>query len=311
MQQYTSIDDIAIENAWLTIGVFDGVHVGHQQVIRELVVGAKKASLPSVVLTFHPHPAVVLGGKTDFKMLNTPAEQADILAALGVEYLINQPFTRALADQTAEEFMERVSRHLGLRTLVIGYDTALGRGRQGNAARLAEIGLELGYAVISVPPISDERGIISSTRIRQEVTAGEVDSAAQDLGRYFFVSGPVVHGDGRGHTLNLPTANIQAPPGKLIPSNGIYACWAWVDGQRYLAAVNVGVRPTFTPDLPAPAVEAYILDFDRDIYGTEVKVEFVSYLRPEEKYATITDLLNQIRNDIEITKKILNKIVDQ
>ncbi len=129
--------------------------------------------------------------------------------------------------------------------------------------------------------------------------------AAADLGRNFFVAGPVVHGDGRGHTINIPTANVQVPPGKLIPANGIYACWAWVEGQRFQAAVNVGVRPTFTPDLPAPKVEAYLLDFNRSIYGMEVKIEFVRYLRPEEKYPNVKELLDQIHLDIEKTRQVL------
>ena len=305
MQQYQSIEELAIENAWLTIGIFDGVHRGHQQVIKRLISGAHENGSPSVVLTFEPHPAVVLGGKLDFKSLNTPAERASILASFGVDILINQTFDRALADQTAEEFMRRASRQLGLRHLVIGYDTALGRGREGNAARLTEIGRTLGYMVESVPPLADEKGIISSTRIRAAVIAGDVTGAAAGLGRCFFVAGPVVHGDGRGHTINIPTANIKAPSGKLIPANGIYACWAWVEGKKYLAAVNIGVRPTFTPDLPAPAVEAYLLDFNRSIYGVEVKLEFVQYLRPEEKYPSVEKLLEQIHRDIEKTREIL------
>ena len=265
MQQYQSIDELSIENAWLTIGVFDGVHLGHQQVLRQLIAGAHENDFPSVVLTFSPHPAVVLGGKPDFKCLNTSEERAEILANLGVDILITQTFNRALADQTAEQFMERVSRSLGLRHLVIGYDTALGRGREGNAARLTEIGQKLGYTVESIPAVRDDQGIISSTRIRAAVLAGDMALAARDLGRYFFVVGPVIHGDGRGHTIDIPTANIQVPAGKLIPANGIYACWAWVEGKRHQAAVNVGVRPMFTPDLAVPMVEAHLLDFDRII----------------------------------------------
>ncbi len=307
MQQYSSIDELAMENAWLTIGIFDGVHRGHQKVLRQLLSEAHRNGSTSVVLTFDPHPAVILGGRSDFRTLNTPAERAEILASLGPDILINQTFDRALANQTAEEFMQRLCGHLGLRGLVVGYDTALGRGRQGNATRLAEIGQRLGYEVESVPPLADERGIISSTRIRAAVAAGDVSSAAADLGRYFCVAGPVVHGDGRGHILNIPTANIHFPAGKLIPANGIYACWAWLEGTRYQAAVNVGVRPTFTPDLPAPAVEAHLLDFDRSIYGQNVKVEFVRFLRPEEKYSKVEKLLDQIRKDIGNTREVLSK----
>ena len=305
MQHFHSLDDIHLDNAWLTIGVFDGVHRGHQEVLRRLVSGARDNGSPAVVLTFTPHPAVVLGGKTDFKCLTTPEERSELLESLGADAVITQTFSRSLADQTAEEFMRRLTRTLGLRCLIIGYDTALGRGREGNAARLTEIGQELGYLVQTVPPLMDEAGILSSTRIRAFVATGNLPAAASDLGRYFFVTGPVVHGDGRGHTINIPTANVQVPTGKLIPANGVYATWAWVEGKRYLAATNVGVRPMFTPDLPSPIIEAHLLDFSHDLYGKQVKLEFVEYLRPEEKYSSVEALLEQIRRDIEKTRKIL------
>jgi riboflavin kinase/FMN adenylyltransferase len=306
MRQFRSIDKPAIENAWLTIGVFDGVHLGHQQVLWRLISGADKNGSPSVVLTFDPHPAVVLGGKTDFKCLTTPQERADILCSLGVDIVITQTFDRLLADQTAEQFMQRLKNSLGLRHLVIGYDTALGKGRAGNASRLTEIGRQLGYTVESIPPLKDERGIISSTRIRAFIATGDVTSAASDLGRYYSVSGPVVHGDGRGQTINIPTANVHIPSGKLIPANGIYACWAFVEDKRYMAAVNVGIRPMFTPDLPAPMVEAHLLDYSEALYGRELRLEFVEYLRPEKVYPSVKALVRQIQKDIEKTRLILS-----
>jgi len=312
-----SLDDLAIQNAWLTIGIFDGVHRGHQEVLLSLVTGAHAAGQPALVLTFTPHPAVVLGGKTDFKCLTTPEERLALLESLGVDVVITQTFSRQFANQTAEEFMSHVSRNLGLRRLYIGYDTALGRGREGDAARLTEIGKELGYTVQVVPPLSDEHGVISSTRIRQSISAGNVSAAAIDLGRYYHLTGPVVHGDGRGHLINVPTANISVPGGKIIPANGIYACWAWLEPsgpastagsrepEKFLAATNVGVRPTFTPDLPAPAIEAHLLDFNRDLYGQQVRLEFVKYLRPEEKYSYVDALVDQIHADIDLTREIL------
>ncbi len=199
-----------------------------------------------------------------------------------------------------------LSRSLGLRHLFIGYDTALGRGREGNAARLTEIGNELGYSVTSFPALKDQAGIISSTRIRTAIAAGNVSAAASDLGRNYSITGPVVHGDGRGHSLNLPTANIQIPAGKVLPAYGIYACRAWVGGQSYPAATSIGIRPTFYPaDPPAPTIEAHLLDFNGDLYGQEVKLEFVEYLRPEKKYASIEALLSQIKRDIKKTIQIV------
>jgi riboflavin kinase/FMN adenylyltransferase len=313
-----SIDELLQKNAWLTIGIFDGVHRGHQQILRSLVAGAHQAGAPAVVLTFSPHPAVVLGGKKDFRYITSPVERLALLESLGVDVVITQTFDRAFADQTAEEFMCRVAQSLGLRCLIIGYDTALGRGREGDAARLTSIGKELGYTVKVIAPLSDETGVISSTRIRASIVAGDVSAAAKALGRFYSVSGQVVHGDGRGHRINVPTANLSVPPDKIIPAYGIYACWAWLENasleggkpregsKKYPAAVNVGVRPTFTPDLPAPAIEAHLLDFNSDIYGQRIKLEFVEYLRPEEKFASVESLVEQIRLDISKTREILS-----
>jgi riboflavin kinase/FMN adenylyltransferase len=326
-----SIDELPLHNAWLTIGIFDGVHLGHQQILRTLIAGAHQAGAPSVVLTFYPHPAVVLGGKKDFKYLTTPEERLHLLESLGVDVVITQTFDRTFADNTADDFMRRVVQSLGLRSLIIGYDTALGRGREGDAALLTEIGKELNYTVQVIPALSDETGVISSTRIRGAIASGDVSAAAGALGRYYSISGQVVHGDGRGHRINVPTANLAVPAEKVIPAYGIYACWAWFEpphqkkaetpgldfqgtklgtpaqsGDKYFAAVNVGVRPTFTPDLPAPAIEAHLLDFTGDIYGHQLKLEFVEYLRPEEKFATVQSLVDQIRLDIELTREILS-----
>ena len=298
MNHYHTLDGLTIKNAWLTIGIFDGVHRGHQEILRQLVSGAHAAGDPAVVLTFSPHPAVVLGGKPDFKYLTTPEERAKLLGSFGVDAVITQTFDRALADQTAVAFMRRLSQSLDLRHLIIGYDTALGRGREADAARLTEIGKELGYSVQVVPALTDAAGVISSTRIRRAILAGNVAGAASDLGRPFFITGPVIHGDGRGHTINIPTANIQIPADKIMPAFGIYACRAWVNGQPHLAASSLGVRPTLYGAPPAPTIE----DFDQNLYGKNVKLEFIEYLRPEQKYNSVEALVDQIHRDITQTR---------
>jgi riboflavin kinase/FMN adenylyltransferase len=305
---YHSLENLSFHNAWLTIGIFDGVHRGHQEILRLLVEGAHAAGEPAVVLTFNPHPAVVLGGKSDFKYLATLEERAELLGSFGVDAVITQTFDRSLADQIAMEFMHRLSQALDLRHLVIGYDTALGRGREADATRLGEIGQELGYSVQVVPALTDTAGIISSTRIRRAILAGDVAAAASDLGRPFSITGPVVHGDGRGHTINIPTANIQIPADKIMPAFGIYACRAWVNGQPHSAATSLGVRPTFYGDPPAPTIEAHLLDFHQDLYGQEVKLDFMEYLRPEEKYESVDALLEQIQKDIAQTRTKLEHV---
>lgn len=305
MKQLHSLDDASLQAAWLTIGIFDGVHRGHQEILRSLVSGARAEGCPATVLTFHPHPAVILGGKMDFKCLTTLEERARLLEEAGVEMVITQAFDHEFADQTAEEFMRRIAPALGLRCLVLGHDSALGRGREGDTARLAEIGEGLGYRVQVVPPLEDEGGVISSTRIRAAVEAGEVTSAASALGRCYSLEGPVVHGDGRGRSIGVPTANLQVLAEKLVPANGIYACRAWLGGESRPAAVNVGVRPMFTPDLPAPVVEAHLLDFDGDLYGRPLRLEFVERLRDEEKYPSVDALVAQIQKDIARVREIL------
>ncbi|MEZ0394838.1 MAG: bifunctional riboflavin kinase/FAD synthetase [Anaerolineales bacterium] len=305
MTHLHSLDEAALRNAWATVGIFDGVHLGHRALLSRLVEGARAAGSPSVVLTLHPHPAVVLGGQTDFAYLTPPDERAALLTALGVETVITLPFSRAFAAETAEDFMRRLVKHLGLRHFVLGYDTALGRGREGNAARLTEIGQTLGYSVEVVGAVQQEGRVLSSSAIRQQVRAGAVEEAAKALGRWYALSGPVVHGDGRGRHINIPTANIQTAPEKLLPARGIYAAWAHVGGERFPAATNIGVNPTFTPSRQTASVEAHLLDFQGNLYGQEVRLEFVARLRDEMKFPSVEALLEQIWEDIARVRALL------
>lgn len=304
MEHYHSLEKLSLHNAWLTIGVFDGVHRGHRAIIEKLVREAHKADSPAVVLTFHPHPASVLTGK-EIKCLTTPDERADLLAALGVDVVITQRFTRDLSTATAHEYMSTLKRTLGLSRLLIGYDFALGKGREGNAARLTEIGSELGYSVDVVPAVSDESGVISSTEIRKLISTGNVAEAANLLGHRYQVGGEVIHGAGRGKKINFPTANIDYPDQKVIPVNGIYACWGVLGTERFMAATNVGFNPTFTPERKVASVEAYLLDFDRDIYGEQLKLEFVTRLRDELKFDSVEALVEQMHRDVQQTREIL------
>jgi riboflavin kinase/FMN adenylyltransferase len=308
MQHFRSLQDVSLQNSWLTIGVFDGVHRGHQEILKILTAGARTDGAPAVVLTFHPHPAVTLVGRVNLKLLSTPEERADLFAAHGMNVVITQPFDRDLANTTAYDFMALLKKHLGVTHLVLGYDVALGKGREGTPARLREIGRQLGFTVEVVTAVISERLVVSSTEIRRLVGCGNVTEAARLLGYPYSLRGRVIHGDARGRTIDTPTANIEYAPEKLIPANGIYACWAYVGGDpsRYRAAVNVGFNPTFTPDKKHANVEAHLLDFDREIYGQEVKLEFMSRLRNELKFSSVDALVEQIWVDIARTREILS-----
>jgi riboflavin kinase/FMN adenylyltransferase len=272
-----------------------------------MTAGAHANDAPAVVLTFEPHPASVLGGH-EIKCLTLPDERADLLASFGVDVVITQRFTRELSAVTAYGFMLRLTRQLGLRHLLIGYDFALGKGREGNATRLAEIGSELGYTVEVVPALSDESGVVSSTEIRKLIAVGNVSEAARLLGHLFSLHGPVIHGDGRGRTIDVPTANIGYSHEKMIPARGIYACWAYLNDKKYQAAINIGVNPTFTPDKQIPNVEAHLLDFRGEIYGEDVRLEFVARLRDELKFDSVEQLLEQIWRDVGMTRYILGAL---
>jgi riboflavin kinase/FMN adenylyltransferase len=299
-----SLDELDLQNSWLTIGVFDGVHRGHKQIIQKLTAGAHQMNAPAVVLTFWPYPAIVLGTSV-VKCLTMPDERADLLFELGVDVVITQTFDRSLANTLAYDFAARLKHHLGMQFMLMGYDFALGKGREGDAARLTVIGRELGYSVKVIPALRDENGVISSTEIRKQVGVGDVAEAANLLGHPFSLHGAVIHGDGRGRAFGIPTANIDYSRDKVIPPNGVYACWVAIGVEKYRAMTNIGTNPTFTPDNQTPNVEAHLLDFDRDLYDQDIKVEFVERLRDEIKYSTVEALVSQIHMDIERGREIL------
>jgi len=304
MKHVHSLEELSLNNAHLSIGVFDGVHCGHRAIIEKLVEGAREKNAPVVVLTFDPHPASVLTGK-EIKYLTMPDERARLISDLGVDHIITQRFTREISNTSAREYMSRLKKHLGLKHLLIGYDFALGRGREGDAALLAELGKELAYTVKVIPAVSDKELVISSTEIRKLVASGDVVEAAKLLGYNYTIGGEVIHGEGRGKKLNFPTANIDYPKSKVMPSNGIYACWAHLGSEKFMAATNIGFNPTFTPERQVASLEAYLLDFDRDIYGEVLKLEFVARLRDELKFDSVEALVQQIGQDVQETGKIL------
>ena len=307
MLHVRSLDDIPLAKSWLTIGVFDGVHRGHQEILQHLTAGAHANGASAVVLNFHPHPGVILGKRTALKYLSLPDEKAALLEKLGVDVVITYPFDEKVAAFPADEFIKRINEQINIEKLLIGYDFALGHKRQGDAAYLTEIGGTLGYAVQTFEPVLDEKNnIISSSRIRASLVDGRMCDAEKALGHPYALSGPVIHGDGRGRKINIPTANISVPPEKAIPANGVYACWAWIGDEKHPAVTNVGIRPTFTPDQAEANIEAHFLDFDGNLYDQQIRLEFISRLRAEQKFNSIEALLKQINADIAKAREILS-----
>jgi riboflavin kinase/FMN adenylyltransferase len=306
MQHYRSLNDVNLPAAWLTIGSFDGVHRGHQAIIGKLVENAHSAGFPVVVLTFFPHPNVVLRGQQEPFYLTSPEERAALLGDLGVDVVITHPFTQELAKLSAQEFLALVVRHIYPRHIMVGYDFALGRGREGNVSRLGQLGADFGYTLDVIQPIQMEGEIVSSSQIRAALADGDLNKAQKLLGRRYQVSGEVVHGDGRGRLLGIPTANLDVWQWRVLPKVGVYVCQAHIEGTIWGAVTNVGVRPTFENQPTLPQIETHVLDLDRDLYGQRFQLDFVERLRNEQRFQSVEALVTQIKQDIDQSRAILD-----
>ena len=306
MQHYWSLEDVNLENTWLTIGTFDGVHRGHQEIIRYLTAGAHARGDPAVVLTFNPHPAVVLGKRTDCQCLTAPQEKADLLGQLGVDVVITHPFSLELAAMGAREFIQMVNARLRLRQLWEGDDFALGHSREGNIEKLRQLGQELGFEVHAVTKIEIDGEMVSSSQIRAFLANGEVELAERSLGRPYRLAGEVVPGDGRGRTIGIPTANLAILADVIMPKKGVYACQARVNGQTRGAVTNIGVRPTFEDQPVPPRIETHILELDEDLYGQHIQLEFLARLRDEQRFGDVQALIDQIHADIRQAQDVFN-----
>ena len=305
MQYFNSLEDVQLEDVWLTIGSFDGVHKGHQEIIRELIAGAQNSGVPAVVLTFFPHPAAILRGQNYPYYLSSPEEKARFLASLGVDVMITHPFNRDVADLPARNFIRNLYHHMRIRHLQVGHDFAMGKNRDGNYAVLKNIGQELGYTIGQTPPVVVDGNLISSSRIRFLLGVGQIEEVTNMLGRHYTLQGLVEMGDQRGRMLGFPTANLSIWAERIIPTAGVYACRAMVRGKTWGAVTNIGVRPTFETRPVPPRVETHLLDFDEDIYGETVHLEFISRLRAERKFPSIDELVTQIREDVAQARQIL------
>jgi riboflavin kinase/FMN adenylyltransferase len=287
----------------VTVGVLDGVHRGHQQLVAEMAEAAHATGDIAVALAFDPHPATVLGYAPP-PLLTTLEERAELLAALQLDVLIVLPFTQALARTPAADFVEALLRHLNMAELWGGPDFALGYQREGNVSFLQRLGAERGFAVCVVEPLMWKGVPVSSSRVRDALRAGDIDQATGCLGRPYRLTGTVVHGDGRGRTIGVPTANLSPSPERLVPADGIYACLAHTERLgTYPAAVNIGTRPTF--DGHGVTVEAHLIDFKANLYGQTLALDFCAWLREEVAFPNVDALMTQMQKDIAQAQDIL------
>lgn len=303
MQIVPTLADLNLSTpAYVAIGAFDGVHRGHQALIGGMVQAARSAGQAALVVTFYPHPSVVLRGRRPSFYLSTQEDKAAHIAALGVDALVVQTFDAAFALVTASDYVAQLRQHARLSQLWCGADFALGHRRQGDVAFLRA----LGVTVQVVEPTLFDGEIISSTRIRQCLRDGAVEQARRYLGRPFRLTGQVLTGAQRGRALGFPTANLSVNEACALPAFGVYACRAHTARGSFVAVTNIGVRPTFAGPTE-PTIEAHLLDFAGDLYNQTVSLDFVARLRPEQKFPTLAALTAQIERDVIAARECLQE----
>lgn len=295
----------------LTIGNFDGVHKGHQALIQRVVQRARELGVPAIAMTFDPHPVTVLHPDRKLHRIFSMEDQHEQLARQGLDYLVVEPFSREFSQLPPERYLlEWIYRPFVPETLVVGYDFSFGADRRGSIDFLKEHADPLGMRVEVVPPVKVGEVLVSSSRIRKALQEGDVRLARELLGRPFYIEGLVEKGAGRGRAIGVPTANVRSSA-ETVPMRGVYAAWAEVRGQRWKALVNIGYNPTFVAD-PAPLmIEAHLPDWGRageglDLYGEQLRLEFIDRIRDETKFASVSALVEQIHRDIEEGKRILS-----
>lgn len=289
-----------VEGTVVTVGTFDGVHRGHLDVIQRLVDQARDAGKPSLLVSFDPHPLEIVNPAAAPLLLTTSEEKLEVLAETGLEYFAIVPFTHELSSYGAEEFVDEIlRRRFRMTELLIGYDHGFGHRRAGNVGVLKELGIERGFSVDVVEAVSLSDGQhVSSTSIRRAIAGGDLERAAEGLGRHYSVSGTVVAGDSRGKKLGFATINLSPPsPRKLLPPEGVYAVMVQTPRGRFGGMMNLGPRPTFGDR--ERSIEAHLFDVDADFYGMRVRIDFFAYLRETKKFADASELIRQLEKDRE------------
>jgi len=288
----------------LTIGVFDGVHLGHKYLLSQLTKHARQQNLLTGVVTFRQHPQEVLSPQARLPFLTDLTERVHLLKNEGVEAIITLSFTSELAQLSARQFVSLLKRYLRMRGLVIGPDFTLGQNREGSTNTLRTLGQDMNFTVTVIPPIMINGEVVSSTAIRNALADGDMKRVLNLAGRPFSLKGRVTSGAGRGLKLGFPTANLDMNPEQALPADGVYATWAYIDDKAYQSVTNVGKCPTFGGS--QRTVEVYVLDYHNDLYGHNLKIDIMERLRSEKKFDTTDELKKQIAEDIKQGRAILN-----
>ena len=289
----------------VTIGVFDGVHLGHRRLISELLRHAREKDLLAVAITFRQHPEDYTLAKSKLPFLTDIETRVNLLEAEGIDIVVPLSFTRSLASLEAREFIELLRKHLRMQGLVIGSDFALGKDRAGDILMLQKLGEELGFTVTVVPPLVLNGETVSSTAIRKAMADGDMAKVHALTGRHFQLHGKVVTGAGRGNDMGFPTANLDVGTGHALPPDGVYAGIAHVNGNVFPAMTNIGKNPTFGRN--ERTIEAFLLDYHGDLYGHEISVDFVARLRDEKKFRNAEELRQQMTEDVAHGKRVLQQ----
>ncbi len=282
----------------LAIGVFDGVHLGHQQIIRQSVNDARQHEATALVVTFDKHPSVIVAPDHVPPLIYSRPQKIRAIESLGADALLEIPFNREFSEQTGEGFIRQLVRELGkIQSICVGADFVFGHRRSGNVALLRQLGSELNFQVHGLAAVALDGQTVSSTRIRDAIRAGDFDAASQMLGRAYSLAGTVIRGDQLGQKIGFPTANLDTT-GMLLPPNGVYAAHARLGEKTHRAVLNIGIRPTLQNPSPTPRVEVHLLDFAGEIYGQELEITFVKRLRGEQKFPSLESLREQIQKDV-------------
>lgn len=311
MQVYRAIQEVAFQKETiLTLGMYDGIHVGHQEIIRHMVAGADMSNARTMLVTFYPHPQAVIKNDASIIDILTPMdEKIEILGETGLDALFIMPFTLDLAAMEPETFVEDlIVKQIGIQRFVVGYNHALGRGRRGKEDLFTQLGEKHHFDLNVIPQVEVANHVVSSSKIRELIRRGDVHTANKLLGRQYRLRGNVKKGKQLGKTLGFPTANIEVSGDhKLIPGNGVYAVYVTIDGDKFPAMANIGSKPTI-PDHQY-GVEVHIHDINRDLYGVFIQIEFIERLRDEIKFTTMDDLAKQIAIDQKQSKEVLKKYI--